>query len=211
MGRPSWNMNEVSNRSRPDLRSGPVRSGDPAFFDWSGPVRFGKQILPDRRISMLNLKYRKSGKYSYENQNFISQLQTRLYRIKCDRIKCDRIKYAFTGSYVSLQDQVWPDQVWPPTGSSVTGSNMSLQDHMCLYRIKCALHRIWSTALLFWFTTLPFVCIRLCSNFVCIMTTSRKNSEVWEHFTEEPGTSFALCKVCHGFDGHNNNCLKLRR
>ena len=42
-------------------------------------------------------------------------------RIKYDRIKCDRIKYAFTGSYVSLQDhymcmlpdQVWPDQVWP--------------------------------------------------------------------------------------------------
>jgi hypothetical protein len=43
-----------------------------------------------------------------------------LYRIKYDRIKCDRIKYAFTGSYVFLQDhmcmlpdQVWPDQVWP--------------------------------------------------------------------------------------------------
>ena len=36
-----------------------------------------------------------------------------LYRIKYDRIKCDRIKYAFTGSYVSLQDHMCmlPDQV----------------------------------------------------------------------------------------------------
>ena len=34
-------------------------------------------------------------------------------RIKYDRIKCDRIKYAFTGSYVSLQDHMCmlPDQV----------------------------------------------------------------------------------------------------
>ena len=36
-----------------------------------------------------------------------------LYRIKYDRIKCDRIKYAFTGSYVFLQDHMCmlPDQV----------------------------------------------------------------------------------------------------
>ena len=163
---------------------------------------------------MLNLKYRKSGKiFIWKPEFYLSIANT------------------------TIQDQMWPDQVWPDqvwpdqvclyriicvftgssvtgssvTGSSVTGSSMPLQDHMCLYRIKCALHRIWSTALLFWFTTLPFVCIRLCSNFVCIMATSRKKSEVWEHFTEEPGTSFALCRVCHGFDGHNNNCLKLRR
>ena len=167
-----------------EIRSGPVRRSGIFWLIRSGPVRQADFAgSPD-----LNAKF----KISKIGKNI--HMKTRILSLNC--------KHDYTGSNVTGSSV---------TGSSVTGSSMPLQDHMCLYRIKCALHRIWSTALLFWFTTLPFVCIRLCSNFVCIMATSRKKSEVWEHFTEEPGTSFALCRVCHGFDGHNNNCLKLRR
>ena len=29
------------------------------------------------------------------------------------------------------------------------------------------------------------------------MATSRKKSEVWDHFTEEHGTAYAICNTCH--------------
>ena len=86
-----------------------------------------------------------------------------LYRIKYDRIKCDRIKYAFTGSYVFLQDhmcmlpdQVWPDQVWP--------------DQMCFTWnfIHCIAILIYNSAIRLYPLVLEFC--------LYIMATSRKKS-----------------------------------
>ena len=96
----SWtfvSLKVIRYRSRPDLRSDPVRSGDPAFFDWSGPVRFGKPILPDHRISILNLKYRKFTKIF---------MKTIIWSLRHILLLTYRIKYVFTGSNVPLHDQM---------------------------------------------------------------------------------------------------------
>ena len=121
----------------------PVRSGDPAFFDWSSPVRFGKQILPDHRISMLNLKYRKSGKIFIWKPEFYLSIANMTIQDQMwpDQVWPDQI-CLYRIIYVSFQDQMWPDQMWPDqiclyrikyvfTGSSVSLQDQMLPDQMC--------------------------------------------------------------------------------